>query len=156
MALFKPIDEPPQPLFRDAQSEASHIVTLSRAQPHDAVVVAGPRSLNTMVELCRRGFEHVTCACGAESAHADEAAAVVLIGGPVADALLTVLAHTAAALLAEEGAVVVRLAHIDQDRHLESALNDADLEIRSTVFDVSGGVLVNHRVVRRARLALAA
>ena len=132
------------------------MVALARARTTDTISVVGPHALDMAVDLCRRGFEQVTCGCAAGLPCAGEHSGVLFVDGPLPDDRLANRLGAAASLLAEQGVLVMRLSDIDQDLKVMQVLERSGLELLSTVYDLSCETLVAHRLVRAERLAQAA
>ncbi len=138
-----------------SKAPVPQMLALARPGAVGPIAVLGPDALDLMLQLCALGYDEVVCRCGSGLPNCSEKSHLVLIGGSVPGPKLVPLLRDAASLLGDEGALVVQLADVDQDRVVEAALAARGLSIRSTVFDLSGSPLVHHRV-RRAHEAVEA
>ena len=144
------------PALSASPTLTDRMVALAGARTTDTVAVAGPRALDVVIDLCRRGFEQVTCGCAAGLPCAGEHSSVLFVDGPLADDQLAGGLGAAASLLADRAVLVMRLSHIDQDLRVVGVLERSGLELLSTVYDLSCETLVAHRLLRAERLAKAA
>ncbi|MDR3511443.1 MAG: hypothetical protein P4L73_07410 [Caulobacteraceae bacterium] len=139
-------------VFASPEQIVRKSLSLSSADRHGSVSVAGPDSLEAMVSLCRDGFDHVECARQATSACADEASDLLLITGPMSLEDLSAVLHRTCRLLRDGGVLVVQLRYPRDDEAVRAALDATGMRIASTLFDLSAGCLVSHTVERAVAL----
>ena len=146
-----------EPSICSSRTLTDRMVALGGVKPADTVSVMGPGALDMVVDLCRGGFEHVTCGCAAGLTCAGEHSGAILVTGALADHALAERLRAASAMLAQDGVLVLRLIDVDQDPKVVQALERAGFEVLSAVYDLSGAeTLVAHRLSRAERLARAA
>jgi hypothetical protein len=139
------------PAIRKAVSLIERMARLGGLGRADRIAVTGPGAVDGVGALCRLGFDEAVCLSGAGCGcvHAGAPAEGLLIPDRLSDWALAERLDAAAGWLAGEGVVVARLRDVDQDLVLQARLERAGVELRSTVFDMSRGVIVAHRVRRR-------
>ena len=93
-----------------------------------AIGVAGPHSLDAMVDLCRQGYGRVECARQATCAGADETGEVLLIEAEDAQALGNLVRRTIR-LLRDGGVLAARLRSPKDQRALAAAVVAAGFQI---------------------------
>jgi len=110
------------------------------------VAVAGPGSLDIMVDLCRAGWERVECALQATCGGADETSDLLILTGPPES--LGRLTALTAKLLKDGGVLVAKLDHAEDDVSIRAALLAKGMSVLQTTLDTRGGPAVAHRVAR--------
>ena len=124
----------------------------------ERIALLGPGGADALCSLCRLGFEEAVCLGDGDGpcCHGDAPVSALLVPDRLTDLLLTERLHSGLRWLGATGAVILRLRDVDQDRVVQSALEQTGFTVRSTVFDLSRGALVAHRVTRFETLAHAA
>ena len=114
--------------------------------------VAGPHSLDAMVDLCRQGFSRVECARQATCACADETSDILLIESAASEALGPLVARTIR-LLRDGGVVAARLRSTKDQRLLATGIAAAGFHILGCAND--GPHLAAFTVARAHALPMA-
>ena len=144
-----------EPWAQGNQPCFERLLRLARARREAAVCTAGRGNVELMIRLCREGYAKVECLRQATCGCADGGVDLLLIpGGTVAESVTSILSRTVR-VLREGGVVALKLDDVDDDCAVQAALAGLGLEVASTVFDLSDGVLVAH-TVRHASAALRA
>lgn len=146
----------PELPLSSSRTLTDRMVALARVKVTDPISVVGSGALEMVVDLCRSGFEQVTCGCAWRLPRDGEHSDVLFVNGPSADDDLARRLGDASSLLGRQGVLVMPLADLDQNPKVVQALERSGLEVLSTVYDLSRETLVAHRVVRVEQMAMAA